>query len=262
MTRKCKVCSSVFRDEIDSYIGKNKYTFKEIASIFQDKGFIISESTLRRHTALHTNYKVLTSVFKEIETDDLDNNDGLDMSIDLDSYLAQFDLTQSDFKCNSVEDLFKISKNFYSMNTLLVMKLYAIVNLQTDLNIKGIGNFPTDKIKCLNLLLSLNNNLHTQFKDYDTTKTERLGTAKFLKIILNEIELAVKTGNTAKLQNEINLSRDLMDELIADNMMLYEDYTRGINNDTRMQKNIRDISELLEDTEKDLNNIEQKDEKN
>ena len=146
MTRKCKVCSSVYRDEIDSYIAKNTYTFNDISKIFQDKGFLVSCSTVRRHATLHTNFEFKTSEKKSIAVDDLSNNDGLDMSIDLVSYLMQFNLTQDDFKVESVDDLFKISKNFYAMNTLLIMKLYAVVNLQTDLSVKGVGNFPTDKV--------------------------------------------------------------------------------------------------------------------
>lgn len=256
MTRKCKICSSVFRDEVDSYIAKNTYTFNDLEKIFQDKGFLISSSTIRRHATLHTNFEFKTNEVKTIAVDDLANNDGLDMSIDLDSYLALFGLSQNDFKVNSIDDFFKLSKNFYGMNTMLIMKLYAVVNLQVDLNIKGTGNFPLDKVKCLNLLMTLNHNLHTQIREYDTTKNERVNTALFLKGLFNEIDIAVKKNDISLLNDYTETIRQFTDKLISENEVLYEDYVSSMHKTSKSEKIIENNLEYYKGTQEDLKNLE------
>lgn len=255
MTRKCKVCSSIYRDEIDSYLAKNTYTFNDIAKMFQDKGFIISASTIRRHATLHTNYEFKTNEIKTIEISDMSNNDGFDMSIDFESYLAQFSISESDFKVESIDDFFKVSKNFYAMNTALLMKLYAVVNLQVDLNIKGIGNFPIDKVKCLNLLMTLNNNLHTQVQNYDITKCERGNTAYLLKGLCENVELWIKRNDMEGLQDLLEAIREHSTNIIEENNIMYDDYIKGLYQTSKSEKAIKESVEFFKKSKEDLEKL-------
>lgn len=162
MSRKCKICSSIFRSELDNMLSKNQYTYVDIAKHFQDKGFIVSAPTVRKHAIEHTNYQFKTNEFREInQENNIDNKESLQININIDEYLKKFNLTQDDFSIEKITDISKINYNYLNLNNKLLLKLYAIVDKFVDLSMLGDFKFPIEKIKLLKYLGDLNDKYST-----------------------------------------------------------------------------------------------------
>lgn len=166
MSRKCKICSSIFKDDVNKLLEKNQYTFNAIADILQSKGFAVSTSTVRKHAKEHTNYEFKTNEYEEINQDNINNQSGIDINININDFYSKYNIDISQLEDLDYKGIVTTNKNFFRLNVLLIYKVYAIVDKFLDLSLYGDFKFPEEKIKTLSNLHKINNDLISNIKDF------------------------------------------------------------------------------------------------
>lgn len=166
MSRKCKICSSIFKDDVNKLLEKNQYTFNAIADILQSKGFAVSTSTVRKHAKEHTNYEFKTNEYEEINQDNINNQSGIDINININDFYSKYNINISQLEHLDYDGIVSTNKNFFRLNVLLIYKVYAIVDKFLDLSLYGDFKFPEEKIKTLSNLHKINTDLISNIKGF------------------------------------------------------------------------------------------------
>lgn len=146
MSRKCKICESKLRNEIDELLVSNNYTADYISKYATDRGLVISPSTVRRHGTLHVSGYNPSQNTNEVRK--IDVKPPKLLLIDFDEYLLKIGIDRT--KIENVDEFFEENISSYQKGiNLLMFQSMAILSEKLENNMRCETKFPSDEIKSL-----------------------------------------------------------------------------------------------------------------
>lgn len=149
MTRQCKICTSKLRNEVDELLISIEYNADYIAKYCNDKGLVVSPSTVRRHGTLHlTGYNPSQNLS---EVKKLDKKPPKLLLMDFDDYLKSLGIDRKIVE--NIDEFYDENITAYQKGiNVLMFKTMTVLNEKLNLIMTSEGKFPSDEIKALKLM--------------------------------------------------------------------------------------------------------------
>jgi hypothetical protein len=154
MTRQCKICTSQLRSEVDELLLSYEYSAEYVSKYCNDKGLVVSPSTVRRHGTLHVTGYNPSQNTNEVRK--LDKKPPKMLLIDFDEYLKSIGVDRKIVE--NVDEYFDENVTAYQKGiNVLMFKTMTVLNEKLNVIMASEGKFPSDEIKSLKLMCDVFN---------------------------------------------------------------------------------------------------------
>ncbi|NER53124.1 MAG: hypothetical protein F6J92_42120 [Symploca sp. SIO1A3] len=156
MPQRCKVCTSILKDEIERMIMQG-HTFYKISKYAEDRGLLISDKSLRRHADNHMpNYQRRDNLQDETE------QKPFDIKVN-DPNIVDIEAISKELKYNPdcLTDAAKVLLGRILLNQLNIVCANQMAFMQ------GLGRYPKEQIQGLNTIFDLLEKINPKNLDLD-----------------------------------------------------------------------------------------------